>query len=109
MAMMHTRYTETADFADDLPLFRRTDPATSRLAAATVKRFSGRHYAAILRALRDGPAGASGIGNRCGLQSHQVNKRVIELARSGFVEETGRMVPSCSNRPEREWRLTASC
>jgi predicted Rossmann fold nucleotide-binding protein DprA/Smf involved in DNA uptake len=96
-------------YADDmstLPLFRRTDPVTSKAAAASVKAFAGEHHAAILDALSHGPAGASGIAARCGLLGHQVNKRLGELARAGRIVETGRIVLSISNRGEREWMLT---
>lgn len=91
----------------DLPLFaaaRRTDPATSHEAAARAKTFSGEHQAVILEALASGPAGASGIAERCGLSGHQVNKRLTELARTGRIVETGRVVRSSSGRGEREWR-----
>jgi predicted ArsR family transcriptional regulator len=91
-----------------LPLFaaaRRTDPATSKAAAASVKTFAGEHHAAILEALSHGPAGASGIAARCGLLGHQVNKRLTELAKAGRIVATGRLVASASGRGEREWRL----
>jgi predicted ArsR family transcriptional regulator len=96
----------TPDIEDTLPLFRRTDPATSKAAAATVKAFAGEHHAAILEALSHGPAGASGIAARCGLNGHQVNKRLTELARAGRITETGRVVTSSSGRGEREWRCS---
>jgi hypothetical protein len=96
----------TPDIEDTLPLFRRTDPATSKAAAASVKTFAGEHHAAILEALSHGPAGASGIAARCGLLPHQVNKRIRELARTWRIAETGRIVLSSSNRGEREWMLT---
>jgi len=92
---------------NDLPLFaaaRRTDPATSKVAAASVRAFQGEHHAAILEALSHGPAGASGIAARCGLLGHQVNKRLTELAKAGRIVETGRVVTSASGRGEREWR-----
>jgi predicted Rossmann fold nucleotide-binding protein DprA/Smf involved in DNA uptake len=94
----------TPDIEDTLPLFRRTDPATSKAAAASVKTFQGEHHAAILDALSHGPAGASGIGARCGLLPHQVNRRIHELAKAGRITETGRTVLSSSGRAEREWR-----
>jgi predicted ArsR family transcriptional regulator len=95
----------TPPIEESLPLFRRTDPATSQAAAATVKAFAGEHHAAILEALAIGPAGASGIAVRCGLTGHQVNKRLTELARAGRIVETGRVVTSSSGRSEREWRV----
>lgn len=97
----------TPDIEDSLPLFRRTDPVTSKAAAATVKAFVGEHHAAILEALSHGPAGASGIAARCGLLGHQVNKRLAELAKAGRIVETGRVVTSASGRGEREWTVAA--
>jgi hypothetical protein len=94
-------------YTDDistLPLFRRTDPVTSKAAAAIVKTFAGEHHQAILDALSHGPAGASGIAARCGLMPHQIGKRINELARAGRIVETGRLVASASGRGEREWR-----
>jgi predicted ArsR family transcriptional regulator len=96
----------TPPVEESLPLFRRTDPATSQAAAATVKTFAGEHHAAILEALAHGPAGASGIAVRCGLSGHQVNKRLGELAKAGRIVETGRLVRSGSGRGEREWQIT---
>ena len=95
----------TPPIEDTLPLFRRTDPVTSRAAAATVKTFSGEHHQAILEALANGPAGASGIAARCGLLPHQVNKRIHELAKAGRIVATGRVVESASGRGERDWRV----
>jgi predicted ArsR family transcriptional regulator len=90
---------------ETLPLFRRTDPATSRVAASRVREFKGQHHRAILAALRLGPAGQSEIADRCGLLAHQVNKRLGELRRAGLVETTGETRPSASGRPERVWRV----
>jgi len=94
----------TPPIEDSLPLFRRTDPVTSKQAAASVKTFQGEHHAAILDALSHGPAGASGIAARCGLMPHQIGKRINELAKAGRIVETGRTVSSASGRGEREWR-----
>lgn len=96
------------DVAIDLPLFRRTAPVTSRLAAAEAKSFRGEHHVAILEALQAGPAGASGIAARCGLNPHQVNKRLHELHKAGRIAETGRLVTSASGRAEREWQVSAA-
>jgi predicted Rossmann fold nucleotide-binding protein DprA/Smf involved in DNA uptake len=90
---------------DTLPLFRRTDPVTSKAAAADAKTFRGEHHAAILEALSQGPAGASGIAARCGLGPHQIGKRLHELAKCGRISETGNIVTSASGRGEREWRV----
>ena len=90
---------------DTLPLFRRTDPVTSKAAAADAKTFRGEHHAAILEALSQGPAGASGIAARCGLGPHQIGKRLHELAKCGLISATGQIVSSASGRGEREWRV----
>jgi hypothetical protein len=97
-----------AETLDTLPLFRRTDPVTSKAAAADAKTFRGEHHAAILEALSQGPAGASGIAARCGLGPHQIGKRLHELAKCGRIAETGRIVTSASGRGEREWKATAA-
>jgi predicted Rossmann fold nucleotide-binding protein DprA/Smf involved in DNA uptake len=94
----------TPPIEEALPLFRRTDPVTSKAAAASVKMFQGEHHAAILEALRAAPGGASAIAERCGLVAHQVGKRLYELAKAGLIVETGRLVESASGRREREWR-----
>ena len=100
---MSDYYSQTLD---TLPLFRRTDPVTSKAAAADAKTFRGEHHQAILEALAHGPAGASGIAARCGLLAHQVNKRIHELAKCGRIAATGRVVTSASGRGEREWRVS---
>jgi transcription initiation factor IIE alpha subunit len=91
-----------------LPLFRRTDPETSRLAAARVREFSGDHCRRVLEALELGPAGQTEIAARCGLLAHQVNKRLADLRRAGLVETTGERRLSASGRQERVWRVAAS-
>ena len=94
----------TPPVEEALPLFaaaRRTDPATSHAAARTAP--VSEHQRLILDALAVGPAGASGIAERCGLLPHQVNKRINELAKAGRIVETGRTVRSASGRGEREW------
>ena len=97
----------TSDAINDLPLFaaaRRTDPVTSKLAAAGAREFAGDHARRILDALEAGPAGKTAIGHRCGLTEQQVARRMVELIRTGHVERTARMVPSGAGRPECEYR-----
>jgi predicted Rossmann fold nucleotide-binding protein DprA/Smf involved in DNA uptake len=90
----------------DMPLFkaRKSDPPTSHAAAALVKEFTSEQHMAILKALAAGPAGASRIAERCGLNPHQVGKRLKELEVAGRITLTGRTVASASRRGEREWR-----
>jgi predicted ArsR family transcriptional regulator len=97
----------TPPIEESLPLFsaaRASDPVTSHQAATKAGGLATKHQRQILAALLDGPAGASGIAARCGLLSHQVNKRIAELARDGRIVQTGRVVTSSSGRGEREWR-----
>ena len=89
---------------DVLPLFRRSDPPTSRAAAARVREFSGDHCRRVLDALEQGPAGQTEIAARCGLLPHQVNKRLNELAMAGANELTGLLCESSSGGKERQWR-----
>jgi len=103
-------YMDVVSRLADLPLFaepaaRKSDPVTSHQAARAARSFAGEHHTAILAALAAGPAGASGIGARCGLLPHQVNKRIHELAKAGRIVATGRVVESASGRGEREWRV----
>ncbi len=91
----------------DLPLFaaaRKTDPPTSKAAAAGAREFAGDHARRILDALDAGPAGKTEIGQRCGLTEQQVARRMHELTRTGAVERTGRAVRSASGCPECEYR-----
>jgi len=92
----------------DLPIFmaaraRKTDPETSKKAAKTAPVAS--HRERILKALALGPAGASEIGARCGLLTHEVGKRMRDMARDGLVAETGRQVCGLSGNDEIEWML----
>jgi predicted Rossmann fold nucleotide-binding protein DprA/Smf involved in DNA uptake len=87
-----------------LPLARRSDPETSHAAAVRVVEFSAGHHAAIIAALRDGPATIYGIAERTRLEVHAVARRLPELARAGQVAETGTTAPSPSGRECRVWK-----
>jgi predicted ArsR family transcriptional regulator len=92
---------------DTLPLFRRTDPVTSKLAGVAAREFKGDHERRILEALDQGPGTKDEIASRCGLTEQQVARRMHGLARAGLVETTGATRPSASGRPERVWRITS--
>ena len=92
----------------ELPIFmaaraRKTDPPTSKQAAKVAP--VGSHREKILKALALGPAGASEIGARCGLLTHEVGKRMTDLVRDRLVELTGREIEGLSGNLEREYRL----
>ncbi len=96
------------EYRDPKVLAKSNDPPTSHAAAARVKEFQRQQHAWILEALAAGPAGASRIAERCGLNSHQVGKRLKELEVAGRITLTGRTVASASRRGEREWKITAA-
>ena len=89
-----------------LPLFRRTDPVTSKIAGTMAREFKGDHERRILEALAAGPGTKDEIASRCGLSEQQVARRMHGLARAGLVETTGTTRPSASGRPERVWKAT---
>jgi predicted ArsR family transcriptional regulator len=93
---------------DTLPLFRRTDPVTSKIAGTMAREFKGDHERRILEALAAGPGTKDEIASRCGLSEQQVARRMHGLARAGLVETTGTTKPSASGRPERVYRATAA-
>ena len=92
----------------DLPLFRRTDPVTSKVAGTMAREFKGDHERRILEALSAGPGTKDEIAGRCGLTEQQVARRMHGLARAGMVEATGATRPSASGRPERVYRRAAT-
>jgi predicted ArsR family transcriptional regulator len=92
------------DTLDTLPLFRRNDPVTSKIAGTMAREFRGDHERKILEALAAGPGTKDELAARCGLSEQQVARRMHGLARAGLVETTGTTRPSASGRPERVWR-----
>lgn len=96
------------DSACDLPLFRRSDPNTSKAAGVAARDFISEHERLILKALDAGPAGKCEMARRCGLTEQQVNRRLAVMRRDGLVERTGRVVLSDSSCGEHEYRSTQS-
>jgi predicted ArsR family transcriptional regulator len=99
-----------ADFFCALPadlarvLSRRTDPQTSKDAAAQAGALRDRHHAVIVRCLRThGPLGKDGIAARTRLDGVAVCRRLGELQTLGVIRLTGKTVPSTAGRAEREW------
>lgn len=89
-----------------LPLFdppgaRRSDPQTSKDAAAAVVDTAARHRERILRALRHFGVGGcvyTEIAKATGLEPVAVNRRLAELRRAGLVirrDETRRTPSGC--------------
>lgn len=90
------------------PLFRQTDPETSKQAARQAVGVQADHHRRILAALELGPAGQTVIGQRCNLDKHKVGKRLGEMGRLGLIEQTGRVLVNETGRREREWRRATS-
>lgn len=90
----------------DLPLVRlcrKTDPATSKAAAAKTPSFAGGHREAIAESLKAGPAGQTEIARRTGLTVAAVSKRLHELAKAGRIVRDGEAVSASGGR-EARWR-----
>jgi CRP-like cAMP-binding protein len=80
------------DTLDALPLFRRTDPVTSRAAAARAAGAAPTHCRRILDSFGQGPAGQTELARRTGLSVAAVSKRLPQLRRAGEIDATGREV-----------------
>ena len=89
----------------DLPLFRRTDPVTSKIAGVAAREFKGDHERRILEALASGPGTKDEIAGRCGLSEQQVIRRRAALLRSGLVVLTGDTRRTASGSTAEVWRL----
>jgi predicted Rossmann fold nucleotide-binding protein DprA/Smf involved in DNA uptake len=97
----------TRELHGDLPLFalaRRTDPATSRDAAARVPAFRGDHERRILEALTAGPAHRDEIAARAGMTRDEVWRRLAGLERRGTIERTGEQRRGVSGCRQAVWR-----
>lgn len=95
-----------ADTLDTLPLFRSTDPETSKAAgrAARETGLVGRHERLILEALAAGPGTKDEIADRCGLSEQQVARRRAGLLRHGLVALTGERRRTPSGNTAEVWR-----
>ena len=87
---------------------RKSDPVTSHMAAESIKDSASIHHEQILECLkRFGPMGKDGIAKHTNMNGHAdghaVARRLPELEKMGFVEQTGKLVLSNSGRKEREW------
>jgi predicted ArsR family transcriptional regulator len=73
----------------DLPLFRRTDPVTSKIAGTMAREFKGDHERRILEALAAGPAHRDEIARRAGMSHESVWRRLAAMERRGEIEKCG--------------------
>ena len=88
-----------------LPLWRKTDPDTSKAAGEAAREFLGEHERLILEALAAGPGTKDEIAARCGLSEQQVARRMAGIKRRGLVVDTGERRASASGCAERVWRV----
>jgi len=93
--------------AETLPLFRRTDPVTSKLAGQAAREFKGEHERRILEALAAGPAHRDEIARRCGLEQAAVWRRLAQLERRGLIAKAG-MARGDSGLKQAVYRATAA-
>jgi len=93
--------------AETLPLFRRTDPVTSKLAGQAAREFKGDHERRILEALAVGPAHRDEIARRSGLEQAAVWRRLAAMERGGVIEKAG-MARGDSGLKQAVYRATAA-
>jgi len=101
----------TRELHNDLPLFalaRRTDPATSRDAAARVPAFRGEHERRIIQALLDGPANRDEIAARAWMEPCAVWRRLAAMERRGLIQRTGEQRRGASGMRQAVYRITAA-
>lgn len=82
---MSDYYSETID----LPLFRKTDPVTSKIAGTAAREFRGEHERRIVEALAAGPAHRDEIARRAGMTRDAVWRRLAAMERGGLIEKAG--------------------
>lgn len=89
---------------DHLPLFRTTDPVTSKVAGTRAREFRGDHERLILQALSEGPGTKDEIAARCGLSEQMVIRRRAGLLRAGLIVLTGERRRTPSGNTAEVWR-----
>lgn len=94
------------DLAAPAPRARRSDPASSRQAADSMRDSAAEHRSQILAALHDtdAPLSAEQIAARVALTHVQVNRRMAELRRMGLVEITGALARTATGRHAQTYR-----
>lgn len=84
--MSNDHYAPPVDYG---PLFRTTDPATSKAAGVAAREFKGDHERRILEALAAGPAHRDEIARRAGMTRDAVWRRLAAMERRGLIEKAG--------------------
>lgn len=89
---------------EHLPLFRTTDPVTSKVSGTRAREFRGDHERLILQALSEGPGTKDEIAARCGLSEQMVIRRRAGLLRAGLIVLTGERRRTPSGNTAEVWR-----
>jgi predicted ArsR family transcriptional regulator len=84
--MSNDHYAPPVDYG---PLFRTSDPATSKAAGVAAREFKGDHERRILEALAAGPAHRDEIARRAGMTRDAVWRRLAAMERRGLIEKAG--------------------
>ena len=96
----------TPDLFEPRTKARRTDPATSRIAASMARGLAATHQLAILNFLEGiSPKSASyeDISRATGIEKHGIGRRMKEIVTAGRAEIAGTTLLS-SGRPGQTWR-----
>lgn len=93
------------------PTARATDPATSAAAAASMVDHVSGQCRQVLEAVAWSPATAYDVvvhlqSRRRSIQQSVAARRLTDLARAGFVADTGDTRPGSTGRPLTVWRAT---
>lgn len=86
---------------------RLLDPETSHMAGQAAAAFAGSHSQRIQMALAEEPMSAQEISRVTGLTVVQIDRRLPEMERGGFVEVVKVDGMTLSRDGYRVWRLTA--
>lgn len=89
-------------------LARRSDPATSHIAAARMRESgaAGRQAQAVLAAVRQWPGStAVEIAQLAGIDRYAVSRRLPELAKAGSVRRSAPRNCTVNGRPQTTWRV----
>ena len=82
---------------------RKSDPVTSKLAAAKAGQTARTHASLILECLRNGDKDAEQVGAELGLQAHEVRRRFADLERAGLSKPTDKTTKTVYGRLQRVW------
>lgn len=94
---------------DSRKLARRTDPATSKDAAARARFVRSRHHELILAAMQRAgrPMAAEEVADAIGLDMVAVCRRFSEMVAAGLIERTNEVHVNRSRRNAFKHRLSA--